>query len=95
MPKEKKSSQKTELQQYIVIAQAEDKALAEDCLRLLKDNEISAEMEQAKKRTYTIKVSPGRFNEAYIIIQSRLTPEGFFNIHTEQTQQKKDPNQAA
>jgi hypothetical protein len=96
MPKDKKTTEKkTQPRQYIAIAHAEDKALAEDCLRLLSDNEIDAEMEPGKKRTYTIKVAKGRFNEAYIIIHSHLTPEGFFDIHTETIPIKTDPNQAA
>ena len=88
MPKRKEDIQEPQPSKYIAIAQAEDKALGEDCLRLLRDNEIAAEMELGKKRTYTIKVTQGRFNEAYILIHSHLTPEGFFDIHTETTQQK-------
>jgi len=79
---------------YTFIAQADDLPLAEDCVRLLKDHEIEGKIEAAKKHTYMIKVEEGRFHEAYIIIQSHLTAEGFFDIHTE-TQQSKDPNQAA
>lgn len=79
---------------YTSIAQAEDLLLAEDCIRLLKDNEIEGKIEEAKTHTYMVLVEEGRFHEAYIIIQSHLTSEGFFDIHTE-TQQIKDPIQAA
>lgn len=91
MPRHKKN---TVHKNYTSIAQAEDLPLAEDCVRLLKDNEIEAKIKQAKKQTYMIQVEEGRFHEAYIIIQSHLTAEGFFDIHKE-TMQIKDPNHAA
>jgi hypothetical protein len=91
MPRQKKIDVK---QQFTSIAQAEDRPLAEDCVRLLDDNNIIAKIEQPKTHTYVIKVDEGRFHEAYIIIQKHLTAEGFFDIHSE-TEQTKDPNQAA
>jgi hypothetical protein len=94
MPRRKKSESKEKTVQYVSIAQASDKPLAEDCAHLLKDNEIEAIVEELKRNTYIVKVDEGRFNEAYIIIQSHLTPEGFFDMHTE-TMQIKDPTQAA
>jgi len=94
MPRRKKSESIEKTIKYISIAQARDVPLAEDCVRLLKDNEIEAKLEESKRNTYAVKVDEGRFNEAYIIIQSHLTPEGFFDIHSE-TMQIKDPNQAA
>jgi hypothetical protein len=94
MPRRKKSESKEKTIQYISIAQASDKPLAEDCAHLLKDHEIEATIEELKRNTYIVKVDEGRFNEAYIIIQSHLTPEGFFDRHIE-TMQIKDPNHAA
>jgi predicted Co/Zn/Cd cation transporter (cation efflux family) len=91
MPRQKKNIVH---KNYTSIAQAEDLPLAEDCVRLLKDNEIEGKIEPAKKHTYMIKVEEGRFHEAYVIIQSHLTAEGFFDIHTV-SQQTKDPTQAA
>ena len=91
MPRQKKISSKVK---FAAIAQAEDRPLAEDCVRLLKDNEIVARIEESKKNTFIIEVEEGRFHEAYIIIQIHLTPEGFFDIH-KINQQTKDPNQAA
>lgn len=79
---------------YTSIAQAEDHALAEDCVRLLRDNQIEAKADEAKKNKILIKVEEGRFHEAYMLIQEHLTPEGFFDIYKE-TIQIKDPNQAA
>lgn len=91
MPRQKKVSIEKD---YVPIAQAEDLPLAEDCVKLLKGNDIESKIEAAKKSSYLIEVEDGRFHEAYTIIQSHLTAEGFFDIHAE-PQQKKDPNQAA
>jgi hypothetical protein len=94
MPRQK-LSQKIEPSQYVAIAQADDISLAEDCQKLLKDNDIASKIEQTKKNVFKIKVRQGRFNEAYILIQSRLSPDGFFDIFKEQHQQRSDPNQDA
>ncbi|MCF7956618.1 MAG: hypothetical protein K9M75_12515 [Phycisphaerae bacterium] len=91
MPRQKKVTVK---KGYVSIAQAEDLPLAEDCVTLLKENDIESKIEAAKKSTYIIQVEEGRFHEAYTIIQSHLTAEGYFDIHNE-TMQTKDPNHAA
>ena len=79
---------------YMPIAQAEDIGLGEDCVRLLRDNEIEARAVEGKKGSFMVEVEEGRFHEAYILIQSHLTPEGFFDIHNE-AMEINDPNQAA
>lgn len=91
MPKRKK----IDPSQYISIAQVEDKALAQDCQRLLRDNEIDAKVVEAKKQTCIIKVQEGRFNEAYMIIHAHLSADGFFDIHKDTPQQTITPNHAA
>ena len=91
MPRPKKVIIK---KRYTSIAQAEDLPLAEDCVRLLKDNEIEAKVVEVKRNSFLVKVEEGRFHEAYVIIQSHLTAEGFFDIH-KLAMELKDPNQAA
>ena len=91
MPRPKKVVVK---KRYTSIAQAEDFPLAEDCVRLLKDNEIDAQVAEANGNSFMIKVEEGRFHEAYMLIQAHLTAEGFFDIYKE-TMELKDPNQAA
>lgn len=71
---------------YVTIAKAEDHDLAKDCIRLLKDNGIEATVythgQQGRER-YEVKVEPDRFNEAYIIIEAKITNDGFFDIFQE------------
>jgi len=79
---------------YTPIAQAADFLLAEDCVTLLRDSELEAKVVSTKKDTYTVQVDDKRFNEAYVIIQTHLTPDGFFDIYNESIQ-VNDPNHAA
>ena len=92
--RKKKTNLKTEVIEYTAIAQTDDLPLAQDCVRLLKDKEIPAVIEEIKRNTHTVKVLQTRFNEAYIIIESKISLEGYFDIYTD-PQQQKDPNQAA
>jgi len=81
------------------IAKAEDPGLARDCLRLLSDNEISARIKSKEgpkgPENITIEVDASRFNEAYMLIESKISLEGFFDIYTETAQTKEDPTKAA
>lgn len=71
---------------HIPIAKAEDHDLAEDCLNLLRDNAIEASIRTTGspgREIYTVRVEPERFNEAYILIESKITNDGFFDIYQE------------
>lgn len=95
----KKTHVEVETLELTAIAKAEDLGLAEDCLRLLKENDIPFQLDSREGRkgpeNITIKVAANRFNEAYMLIQSKISVEGFFDIYTDPQETKKDPNKAA
>ena len=94
MPRRKKADVQAKMLDFIDIAQADDFSLAEDCVNLLKENNILSTIEETKRNLHTVKVDPKRYNEAYLIIESKITIDGYFDIYSENLLQK-DPNQAA
>jgi len=81
------------------IAKAEDLELAKDCVTLLRDNDIEAWVESPESskesKSVTVKVPESRFNEAYMLIQAKISPEGFFDIYKDPTEATEDPTKAA